>query len=102
MSNVISSKSTEDCKVADLRLAEFGRKEIEIAAVFEKADRLSVHLSGLSTTHLEYRRRSHRNAQSQKSSRHVVEYGDNPRNVWRGIASRGGRCFLFLFHSTYF
>ena len=31
MSNVISSKSTEDCKVADLRLAEFGRKEIEIA-----------------------------------------------------------------------
>jgi adenosylhomocysteinase len=30
MSNVISSKST-DCKVADLRLAEFGRKEIEIA-----------------------------------------------------------------------
>ena len=30
MSNVIS-KSTNDCKVADLRLAEFGRKEIEIA-----------------------------------------------------------------------
>ena len=30
MSNVIS-KSTKDCKVADLRLAEFGRKEIEIA-----------------------------------------------------------------------
>ena len=30
MSNVIS-KSTADCKVADLSLAEFGRKEIEIA-----------------------------------------------------------------------